>query len=613
MAEKVSTRHSSPTVRAPAARGRRGFRPPGGLRWWSVVALASLGLVAVGAVWVGARNFRAEELRAALPVRPDVRGKPAVLAERLAQAEARTGSSRPRLEAVAELGRLYHANSFDAEAEVCWQLLCARQRREPRWWYYRALLRLADGDHDGATEFLAKTLALAPDYSMAHLQLANAELKTGNLERAEQEYRSRLRLLPRDPYARLGLARIALQRQRSDEARRLLEELLENAPNFASAHSLYSELLAATGDEARAKWHRWLGVETIRYTEPEDPWLDELQSWCFDYDRLCVFGSIESMREHRDRAGALWERAMQLNPAAFDAYQLLSAMYLKQDQPARARDLLEQARPRLVPRDPAAWFLSVGRAYRMLGQPAKAEQLAREGLAQKGDRPELLEELGLALADLERPAEAVQAYEAALRGNPNDASINYNLAVALFALRRLDDVLAALDRSLTLQPMFPPTLILRGRIEMAAGHWERAETCLRPVVEAHPENAEARGLLAEWHRLTGAEAEKNGDPTGAEQHYRDGLTLEPENPELLARLGLLCLVRGRFADAVEPLEKYRRLQPGNPPGCLFLGQAYAALGRRDEARRVLTEGAELADRAGHARTAQACRDALRRL
>ncbi|WP_044891824.1 tetratricopeptide repeat protein [Opitutus terrae] len=552
-------------------------------------------------------------MRAALPARPDVRHHPAVLGERIAAAEARARSARTLLPAVEELGRLYHANGYTPEAEACWRLLCARRPDEPRWWYYRAVLRLADNDYDAATTLLRETLSRAPDYSPAYLQLANLQLKTGELEGAERDYQRRLALVPRDPYARLGLVRLALLRQRTGEARGLLEELLKDAPNFSTAHSLYAEILAGAGDEKRASWHRWLGVETIRYTEPEDSWLEELEPWCHDYDRLCVLGSVESMREHRDRARALFERAIQVNPAAFDAYQLLSALYFKQEQPAQARDLLEQARPRLAPANPTAWFTYLCRAYRLLGQPAEAERVAREGLALKSDSPELLEALGLALADLGRHTDAVPAYETALGRNPNDASINYNLAVSLLALRRLDDVLAALDRSLTLQPAFPPTLLLRARIEMAAAHWPEAETYLRPLIESHPDDAEARRLFAEWHQHMGAAAEKRGEPAEAERYYQSGLALDPNAAELHVRLGAFYLVHRRFADAIQPLEAHHRLQPESAPGCLFLGQAYAATGRRDEAREVLKQGEELAGRAGNARTARACRELLERL
>ena len=516
-------------------RRRRADSAPPRSRWrWTAFLLAAVVITAVA--WTWQRTAWIREVRAALPSRPDVRGQPPDFVTRLTEAEARTEAGETLLEAVAELGRLYQANGYDAEASRCWQVLCARQPDEPRWWYYRAMLRLADSDDEEAAVALRETLTRAPGYAPARWQLGNLLFKTGDLAGAENEFRLRLGLLPRDPYARLGLARVALQARRTAEAKAQLEFVLKEAPHFSTAHNLYAEILAAEGDRAQASWHRWLGVETLRYTDPVDPWLEELQPWCYDYDRLCVAGSIESMRENRDRARSLFERAIALKPTDFDAYRLLAAMHFRQNESAHALALFETARSRLGEKLPVEWYAETSRAYRLLARPADAESVVREGLVRRGESAELLEALGLALADLQRHAEAVAAYRAALQRNPNDASINYNLAVSLLALHDLDEALAALDRSLRLQPTFPPTLLLRGRIELAAGHWAEAENYLRPLVEAHPENGDARQALAEWHGHMGEQAEQRGDRAGAERNYRDGLTLVPDDPALLARL-----------------------------------------------------------------------------
>ncbi|HTP84855.1 MAG TPA: tetratricopeptide repeat protein, partial [Alphaproteobacteria bacterium] len=75
----------------------------------------------------------------------------------------------------------------------------------------------------------------------------------------------------------------------------------------------------------------------------------------------------------------------------------------------------------------------------------------------------------------------------------------------------------------------------------------------------------------------------------------------------------LYLIEGRFTDAVAPLEAYHRLQPDDPQTALFLGQAYAATGRREQARQILAEGVRLAERAGNTTTARHCREILDQL
>ena len=575
-----------------------------------ILTVVALGIGAV-ALWRSAPS--AAVIDAALPPVPDLSARPSIMGDSVSKAMAETRASDTRWHGIATLGRLYHANNFHAEAAACWQLLRAREPHEPRWWYYLADLRRSAGDQEGMAALLQETLRLAPGYAAARLRMADLQFKTGQVEAAETNYRLRLATLPRDPYARLGLARVALQSGRGEDASQLLETLLKDAPHFSTAHNLYAECLAAAGDESGAARHRWLGQETLRYREAEDPWLDELDTWCHDYERLCARGTLEFLGERHDLAVDYFTRAISLEPGEPRAYELLAGLHLARNEPGKARELLTTALPGLTGRKSHRYFTTLSRACRELDRHDEAIRVAREGLAQAVDEPELYDALGTALADAGRHEESVDIWQAGLERSPNDASMNYNLAISLLELRRLDDALAALDRSLTLQPTFLPTLLLRGEIELRAQHLELADKYLRPALQAHPESLQARRLMAVWHLQMGIAAEAMRDNAGAEQHYRAGLALGDGPPDLLVRLGVLCLVSKRFAEALEPLNAYHSLYPQDPHACLFLGQAYAATGQRDKAREILTTGARLADEAGKTATAHNCRRILEKL
>lgn len=577
-----------------------------------LVGAAIVAAVAFAAIWTS-RTAAIANLDAALPPRPALTGQPAILEKLLIEAEQKAKSPASAIDGIVELARLYHANDFVSEAEACWEFLRKKQPDEARWRYYLADVHRRQGDYAAMTVLLGETLALAPDYAPARLQLANLQFKSGELELAERSYRLRLDALPQDPYARLGLARVALQQERPDAARALLEALLQDTPHFSSAHNLYAELLASDGDDAGARRHRWLGRETLRYREPDDAWLDELQAWCHDYDRLNVLGTIEHQTEQHERAERFFERAIRLDPSRPDAYELLASVYLKRGDVARARDLLESALRQLDGRTSPRVFVSLSVAYRLLEQPGEAVRAAQLGLDQLGPTAELLDALGSAFAALERHQDAINVWQAALAKNPGDAGINYNLARSLLALRQLDDALAALDRSLALQPTYLPTLLLRGEIELQASHLDLAGHYLRPAFEFHPEDAQARRLFAEWHLRRGSEAEADRNPAKAERHYRDGLAVDENHTELLVRLGLFYLLHARPADAIDPLASFHRLQPESAPGCLFLGQAYASTHQREKAREILTTGVQLAERSGNAKIANDCRRLLQQL
>ncbi len=587
-------------------------------RWRRPVALAgAILLLGVLGTYLTA-GWRCREVvgrvQAGLPASPDARTLPPQFATHLAAAMLKAKNPATAFEGAAELGRLYHASGFPHEAEVCWQLLRAAQPREARWCYYLADLRRTASDYAGQAGLLAQTTELAPDYSPAWLQLADLQFKTGLTAEAERGYQRRLGLAPGDPYARLGLARVALGQGRRAQARELIEILVKGAPEFSPGHNLYAEMLAADGDTKGADRQRWLGRETARFRAADDPWLDELGAWCFDYEQLCIRGTVEFQSRHGDRGRSFFERAIQLRPDALMAYSLLGALHLELNDQAKARDVLERGlREAGATKPTVLYYVDLGRVYRELKQPAEAVRVVRQGLARLGEEFELYDALGVSLGDCGEREAAVAALRTAVRLNPDDTNANYNLAVALLAVRQLGEAVAALQRSLELRPTFPASLALLAQIEIDSGRWESAGQYLQPLYASHPEMPQARRLMAYWQLRAGMAAEKQQDPASAEQHYREGVAIDQNHPDLQARLGILCLIQTRFADAVGPLEAFHRLQPNNAQSFLFLGQAYAAVGRRDEARQLLTAGAEIAERSGNPTTAQNCREILRQL
>lgn len=70
------------------------------------------------------------------------------------------------------------------------------------------------------------------------------------------------------------------------------------------------------------------------------------------------------------------------------------------------------------------------------GRLADAEAVYRSALRSWGEDPLLLYNLGVLLEDLERNDEALECYEAALRGDPRMADCHYNLALLCERLSR---------------------------------------------------------------------------------------------------------------------------------------------------------------------------------
>lgn len=558
----------------------------------------------------------ADRLQAGLPGAPVLTGRPAALEQALAAARDLTAHRATAIAGTIELGRLFHANGFLAEAEACWRLLRAEQPREARWSYLLADLRRSASDYPGMEAFLRETTRLAPDYAPAWLRLAEFEFKRGEFAAAGAAYRRRLELLPTDPFASLGLARIARQAGDGSEAARLIEKVVAEHPGFPAGHSFFAELLAARADPAGARLQRWLAREGGRFREPADPWLQDLDTVCLSPARLYVLGTAAYQIGAGDRGRAWLERAVELVPEDPASHELLGDLYVKLGEPDRARTSLECALELWKKRGdppPVSAYVNLADTYRRLNQPQRALALLAEGLDRTGGAFELHNSRGVTLDALGREAEAIAAYREAVARAPHDADANFNLAVSLLGTGQRAEAVRRLQDALTLQPTFPKALSLLARLEAEAGNAAGAWRYLQPLYEAHPGVPQVARLVADWYRQAGDEAARQGDPSAAERNYREGLVAVPDHPELNASLGVQLLTQGRFSAALGPLETLRRLRPEDPQGALFLGQAYAQLNRREEARRVLLEGERLALQAGNAGTARFCREILNQL
>jgi len=584
--------------------------------------------IALFLLWAHGRQERIETLlHEAIPALPE-RIVAEQLTERLTRADGQARASKNPANALAELGRLYQANGYATQAAQCWRALEVAQPKEAHWPYYLSDLARVRSDDEAIRENLQRTVALDPNYAPAWLRLADWQLKNGQADAAQGNYARRLALVPKDPYARLGLARVALQKGDRAAAGVLLADLVQDTPAFSTGHNLYAEYLEAKGDSSGASRQRWLGRETGRYREVDDPWLDELTERCYDYQRLLVLGTLDFQTERGDKGEHFFRRALQVDPRAYPAYEELGRLYLKNHDAARARDILEEGLRQVgaplarqsektisrgSSRPSALYYVNLSQAYRDLKQAQRAVEVAREGLLKLGDGLELEDALGVALGAEGNYDEAIGALQRALVFNINDSDSNYNLALCLRAVGRESEALKALHRSLILQPTFPSALLILAKVEMEAGHLEDAEKYIQPLYESHPEMSEVRDLALEWRMKTGKAAENRKDYTTAEHQYRAALSIAQNDPSIISHLGVMLLVAGQPQQALPWLEEYHKIQPSDARGALFLGQAYAMQGRFPEARKVLSEGITVAEQGNAAETAAHLREILRSL
>ncbi len=97
------------------------------------------------------------------------------------------------------------------------------------------------------------------------------------------------------------------------------------------------------------------------------------------------------------------------------------------------------------------------------------------------------------------------------------------------------------------------------------------------VLGIHPDNLLARAMRAECRVFSNSELEE------AAEDCRGVLSVEPDRERILYVLGRALILLKKYEEAIDPLEKARKLAPDNTQTLINLGLALGA-GRRDYAR-----------------------------
>jgi tetratricopeptide (TPR) repeat protein len=121
------------------------------------------------------------------------------------------------------------------------------------------------------------------------------------------------------------------------------------------------------------------------------------------------------------------------------------------------------------------------------------------------------------------------------------------------------------------------------------GEPDRAERSLRRLLEAAPENADARLLLAEVYLRQIGRGKRSGYIDLAVEQYLEAIRLRPDDPNGVLQLGNLYRNVGRTEEALRLLEDFRSRYPGSPAVNVLLANTLINLREYDRAERVLLD------------------------
>jgi HemY protein len=393
-----------------------------------------------------------------LPEVPALRGRNEVLRGKIKEAdgEVRSKLAKGKVSAVfgqsvGTLGRLYQANQFYDHALSCYRLAREYDVQSPMWFYLSASVHQQRGETESMIGFLQHTLSLSGGYSPAVLKLADTYFKAGQMQPAKSYYKRRLELEPGDPYALMGLARIAMDHARWDLAEQHLREAILSDPRFGDAHRLMAEVHEHHRRLEEMKRSLAQAAKCTRFRPAPDPWIDELEDLCYDPDQLLVLGSIALTELDIETAVKKhFARALEIAPQNAEAHLAMGKAWFMAGQWPRAHRYLV----RTIKLDPTAdeAYFHLGLILRNKNNLREAEAMLLKALEYQPNNTNVLNNLGVILLEQGRFSEAVASLHGALEIYPENINARYNLGMSLWASGNSKEAVSQYRRVLEVKP-----------------------------------------------------------------------------------------------------------------------------------------------------------------
>lgn len=424
---------------------------------------------------------------------------------------------------------------------------------------------MASGDTDRAQTTADAWIKSRPDSPAALIARGNVSARAGRPDEARSYFQKARSKAPDQPAPEMALGNLAISQQNLEQARTHFRNAVNLAPDNRQA--LQSLVEISEPAETRAYMRKILKEQP----EATGPKLLLLEATLTEGNN----------QEADEFTAALLERTEENTPARVEPlvaniYHAVADRLRQMDKKAQSDTVLQRGRA-LFPEHEGITLQSAAAAFAD-DEPQKARELLQEAKKKHPDssRPYTVEALYYEQQGDYR--QAAELYRLALDKQPN-ADIANRYSKNLQRSGQKDKALSFLESVSDIYPDNANLLLDRAILQQSQGELENAELNYEKLLNAMPDNAVALNNLAWLYHQTGDER--------ALPLARKAYELAPDNAAIADTYGWIMHQSGNHQESIAILEKAHELQPDSEEIALHLAEAYRAVGKNPEAKRVM--------------------------
>jgi putative PEP-CTERM system TPR-repeat lipoprotein len=487
-----------------------------------------------------------------------------------------------RVSMLLEQGRLADADRYAKD-------ILARFPKQPTTTYLRAMIVLREQGPRPAYDFLVQQGEAAERYLPSMLLMGRLEVVNGQLIAAQSRLETYLEYDPDNALATLLFADILIQRNFTDKARVVLQQLALQNDSRAFRLLARSAIKAGRAEEA-SEW-----FDRLIASAPTDPVVRS----GIAYDRLNL-GQV-------DAAAKDLETVLSFAPESLEAKAMLVVASVRQKKFAEALQTAAGIKTDL-PDSPLGDNLIGG--VRLAQDDLAGAQTAFEAALRKD--PMFMPALNLAKTQIQRGDgnAAAQTYEKIVAAQPMHLEALMRLAEIARMQGRADRALLLLAKARDGNPeAWQPRLGIvnlhldGNKPELALAEARRFRFQLAGNPEAFDALGRAQvatrdfpGAIATYHELIAAYPNLPqsyerlarirgdlGETTAAQAVLREGLQVVPDSAALLSQLALAMERNGELDAAIATVRSWSNARPRGAVGHLLLGDLLSKAGKTRDA------------------------------